>query len=145
MRNLTITLAFIFAMSIATLARSESLEQLKARLQRADTGQRIETCLQIARLQLDNADKLYNDGKIEQARAAITDVVSYTEQAGDSAAKSGKKLKKAEILVRQMANKLRDIKHSLNYDDQAPVQEAAEHLEKVRSSLLAAMFGKTNQ
>ena len=145
MRNSALILVVVLAMSAAVMARNENLEQLKARLGRADTGQKIDTCLQIARLQLDNADRLYSSGKVDEARTAIADVVSYTEQAGDSAAKSGKKLKKAEILVREMGNKLREIKHSLNFDDQAPVQEAADHLEKVRSNLLSAMFGKSNQ
>ena len=145
MRTPIILVTLVLALSGAALARNESVDQLKAKLAKADTGQRIDACLQIARLQLDSADKLYNDGKVDQARAAINDVVSYTEQAGDAASKSGKKLKKAEILVREMANKLREIKHSLNFDDQGPVQEAADRLEKVRSSLLSAMFGKTNQ
>jgi len=145
MRNSALILVVVLAMSAAVMARNENLEQLKARLGRADTVQKIDTCLQIARLQLDNADRLYSSGKVDEARTAIADVVSYTEQAGDSAAKSGKKLKKAEILVREMGNKLREIKHSLNFDDQAPVQEAADHLEKVRSNLLSAMFGKSNQ
>src|SRR5689334_8390007 len=111
MRKLPLILALIMSLSAVALARKESLDELKARLAKADTGQRIDVCLQIARTQLDNADKLYNDGKSEQGRAAITDVVSYTEQAGEAASKSGKKLKKAEILVREMANKLREIKH----------------------------------
>lgn len=145
MRTPIILVTLVLALSGAALARNESVDQLKAKLAKADTGQRIDACLQIARLQLDSADKLYNDGKVDQARAAINDVVNYTEQAGDAASKSGKKLKKAEILVREMANKLREIKHSLNFDDQAPVQEAADRLEKVRSSLLSAMFGKANQ
>src|SRR5438270_5453471 len=144
MRNSALILVVVLAMSAAVMARNENLEQHKARLAKADTGQKIDTCLQIARLQLDNADRLYSSGKVDEARTAIADVVSYTEQAGDSAAKSGKKLKKAEILVREMGNKLREIKHSLNFDDQAPVQEAADHLEKVRSNLLSAMFGKSN-
>jgi hypothetical protein len=40
-----------------------------------------------------------------------------------------------------MANKLRDMKHTLNFEDQAPVQEAIDHLERVRTDLLARMFG----
>ncbi len=144
-RNSVIVAAMLLALSTGALARKETLEELKARLPRADTGQRIDLCLQIARMQLDHADKLYNDGKVDEARAAVGEVVSYSEQAGDSATKSGKKLKKAEIVIREMAKKLRDIKRSLNFDDQGPVQDAADRLEKVRSNLLAAMFGKANQ
>jgi hypothetical protein len=41
-----------------------------------------------------------------------------------------------------MAAKLRDIKRSLNFDDQAPVQAAADRLENLRTDLLSHMFGK---
>jgi hypothetical protein len=144
-RNRAILLVVAVALSVGAFARKESLEELKARLPRADTGQRIDLCLQIARMQLDNADKLYNDGKVEDARNAVGEIVSYSEQAGDAASKAGKKVKKAEIVVREIANKLRDIKRTLNFEDQAPVQDAVDRLEKVRSTLLSAMFGKANQ
>jgi DNA repair ATPase RecN len=145
MRNSVIVLTLVVAICTCALASKESVEQLKARLPRANEGQRIDLCLQIARQQLDNADRLYSDGKVEEARAAVGDVVSYIEQAGDTASKSGKKVKKAEIMVRQISKKLKDIKRSLNFDDQAPVQDAVDRLEKVRSELLGSMFGKTNQ
>jgi DNA repair ATPase RecN len=145
MRNSVILVTLVVAISTSAFAAKDSVEQLKARLARANEGQRIDLCLQIARQQLDNADRLYSDGKVEEARAAVGDVVSYIEQAGDTASKSGKKVKKAEIMVREISKKLKDIKRTLNFDDQAPVQDAIDRLEKVRSELLGSMFGKTNQ
>lgn len=145
MRTSAITLILVLAIAASAFAAKETLEQLKARLPRANEGQRVDICLQIARQQLDNADKLYSDGKVDQARAAVNDIVTYAEQAGDTASSTGKKLKKAEIILRQISNKLKDIKRNLNYDDQPPVQDAVDHLEKVRTKLLASMFGKANQ
>lgn len=145
MRNSVIVVTLVVAIATSALASKESVEQLKARLPRANEGQSIDLCLQIARQQLDNADKLYSDGKVDEGRAAVGDIVSYIEQAGDTAAKSGKKVKKAEIMVREISKKLKDIQRSLNFDDQAPVQDAVDRLEKVRSQLLGSMFGKTNQ
>jgi flagellin-specific chaperone FliS len=128
--------------STAALARKdESLEQLKARVASASPEQRVGLCLEIAERQLSAADKFYTAGNVDQARAAVDDIVSYSEQARDAANQSGKKLKNAEISVRKMASKLRDIKRTLNFDDQPPVQEAIDHLERVRSDLLARMFG----
>lgn len=123
----------------------ETLDELKSRLGRANASEQVDLSLEIARRQLDSADRLYNDGKVDDARAAISEVVSYSEKAGDTAIKSRKKLKKAEIVVRGIAKKLRDIKHSLNFEDQAPVQDAVDHLEKIRTELLSGMFGKANQ
>ena len=75
------------------------------------------------------------------AHADLKDVVSYSEKATTAATQTGKKLKNIEIAVRKMAERLRDIKRSLNFEDQPPVQEAAERLEKLRNQLLAKMFG----
>jgi soluble cytochrome b562 len=145
MRKPAIAVVMVLAICTSAFSAKETVEQLKARLPRANEGQRIDICLQIARQQLDNADKLYSDGKVDQAQAAVTDIVTYLEQAGETASKTGKKVKKAEIMVREISNKLKDIKRSLNFDDQPPVQDAVDHLEKVRTQLLSSMFGKNNQ
>ena len=44
-----------------------------------------------------------------------------------------------------MAAKFRDVKHTAAFDDQAPVQEAMDKLEKMRTELLSAMFGKEGE
>jgi hypothetical protein len=112
---------------------------------RADSARvedRPALCVEIAERQLKSADELYTAGKVEDAQAALKDVVTYSEKAHDAAIQSGKKLKNTEIDFRKMAAKLRDIKRSLNFDDQAPVQAAADRLENLRTDLLSHMFGK---
>jgi len=44
-----------------------------------------------------------------------------------------------------MAEKLRDIKRNLAYEDQLPVKEAIDRLEAVRTTLLDEMFAKDNK
>jgi hypothetical protein len=131
----------IIANSVPSFAREhESVEQLKARFESAAPKDRVSLALRVAELQTEAADKSYAGGKTDEARAAIQDVVSYTEKAGDAAAQSGKKLKDAEITVRKIAHRLNDIKRSLNFEDQPPVQDAIDHLEHVRTQLLSKMF-----
>jgi len=98
--------------------------------------------VEIAERQLKSADELYTTGKVDDARAAVQDVVTYSEKAHDAAIQSGKKVKNTEIGFRKMAVKLRDIKRSLNFDDQAPVEAAADRLEALRTDLLSHMFAK---
>ena len=98
--------------------------------------------IRIAELQLDAADKLFVEGKANEGHTALADVVSYSEKAGGAAAQSGKKLKNTEIAVRKMSRKLRDVKHMVPFEDQAPVQDAIDHLERVRTDLLTKMFGR---
>ncbi|HZQ24218.1 MAG TPA: hypothetical protein VFA89_15610 [Terriglobales bacterium] len=133
----------LLALAFGALARKdETLEQLKARADAPNLEERINVCLDIAEREANNADQFYTKGDVEQGRAAVDDVASYSEKARDAATQSGKKLKTAEITVRKMAKKLRDMKRTLAFEDQGPVQAAVDRLESVRSDLLARMFGK---
>ncbi len=122
--------------------KTETLQELIVREEAARVEDRPALCTEIAERQLKSADELYTAGKVEEAQVALKDVVSYSEKAHDAAIQSGKKLKNTEIDFRKMAAKLRDIKRSLNFDDQTPVQDAADRLEALRTDLLSHMFGK---
>jgi hypothetical protein len=126
--------------SVFVAAKDETVEDLKARLESARAEDRPDLCIQIARHQLRNADKLYSDGSTEKASAAIGEIVTYSEKARDAATQTKKHLKNVEIDVRKMAEKLRDIKRTLAFDDQAPIDQAIRHLEDVRTTLLKEMF-----
>jgi hypothetical protein len=122
--------------------KDATVAELKARLESARTEDRPELCMQIARGQLRSADTLYQDGNVAQAAAAVDDVVTYSEQARDAATQTKKHLKNVEIDVRKMAEKLRDIKRTLAFEDQLPVERAIRRLEDVRTALLQEMFAK---
>ena len=126
-------------------AKDETVDELKSRLESARPEERPELCIQIALHQLRNADKLYSNGNVDQARGAGDDIVTYSEKARDAATQTKKHLKNVEIDVRKMAEKLRDIKRTLVFDDQAPVEQAIRHLEDIRTSLLKEMFAKDNK
>lgn len=135
----------ILALTAGSAAKEETLPQLISRAESARPEERPQLYTEIAERQLHNADQLYTDGKVEEARNAVNDVVSYSEKATEAACQTGKKLKNTEIALRKMAEKLRDIKRSLAFEDQAPVETAAARLEKLRTELLERMFGKGNK
>ena len=122
--------------------KTETLQELMAREEAAKVEDRPALCAEIAERQLKAADELFTAGKVEEAQAAVKDIVIYSEKAHDAAIQSGKKIKNTEIDFRKMAAKLRDIKRSLNFEDQAPVQAAADRLESLRTDLLSHMFSK---
>jgi len=143
MRRLTISIFLIpLALIVCAAAKEETVGELKARVESARPEDRPGLCIQIAQQQLLHADKLYSDGKIEQARAAVDDIVTYSEKARDSAAQSKKHQKSVEIAARKISEKLRDIKRTLAFEDQPPVAEAIKRLEDIRTSLLKEMFSK---
>jgi hypothetical protein len=143
MRRLTISIFLItFTLALCVAAKDEPVSELKSRVERARPEDRPGLCIQIAHEQLRNADKLYNDGQTEQARAAVDDIVTYSEKARDSAAQTKKHLKNVEIALRKISEKLRDIKRTLAFEDQPPVDQAIKRLEDIRTALLKEMFSK---
>ena len=143
MRIRIIILAVFLASSLVAFARKEeTLAELITRAESSKLDDRPHLYTEIARRQVKAADQLYAAGKPEEARAAVRDVVEYSDKASDAATHSGKKLKDTEIAVRKMVARLRDIKRTLAFEDQASVEEAVNHLEQVRTQLLSQMFGK---
>ena len=142
MRRLALYLLLLALGSTDGAAKDATVAELKARLESARAEDRPGLCMQIARDQLRSADTLYKDGKVAEAAAAVDDVVTYSEKARDAATQTRKHLKNVEIDVRKMAEKLRDIKRTLAFEDQLPVERAIRRLEDVRTALLQEMFTK---
>jgi hypothetical protein len=126
----------------ATAGKEPTVEDLKARVASTSIGARPRLCVEIAQKQLDQADKLYAADEVEKGQSTLTDVVAYAELARDYAIESHKYERQTEIATRGMTRRLTALLHSLGHDDQAPVQDAIKHLEKVRDDLLKAMFPK---
>ena len=145
MRSLAIwTVLFVFAAGPA-IASDETLDQLKSRAQNASPQDRPHLHIRIAELELRNADKLYKEGDIEHARAALEQIVINSQQARDSAVETKKHLKNVEITARKIAERLRDIKRTVAFEEQAPIDHAVQSLEEVRTSLLQRMFSKDKE
>jgi len=140
MRAVVLSLILLLAVGVMHAAKEETVDDLKARLPNASAENRAEISLRIAQLQLHAADKFYVEGHVEPARDAVADVADYCEKARDAALQSKKHLKTVEIDSRKMADKLRDIKRTLNFEDQPAVDQAIRRLEEIRTSLLKEMF-----
>jgi hypothetical protein len=143
MRRLTISL-FLIVLTLVVYAagKDETVDELKARFESARPEDRSSLGIRIAQHQLRNADNLYRNGNVDQANAAVDDIVTYSEKARDAATQTKKHLKNIEIDARKMAEKLRDIKRTLAVEDQPPVEQAIRRLEDVRTALLKEMFAK---
>jgi nitrate reductase cytochrome c-type subunit len=116
--------------------------EVQSRIDAARPEDRAALYVQAAQSLLRLADTLYTEGKTDEARAAVGDVVIYCQKASDAAIQSKKHMKNVEIAARKMAARLRDIKRTLNFEDQPPVEQAIQSLEDVRTALLKEMFKK---
>ena len=145
MRLRIIITALIVVISLAAFGAKADEDELLRLIQHARSA-RIEQqpglYTNIAERELKLADQLYSADDIEKARAALGGVVSYADKASDAAIQTGKDLKHTEIAMRKMSFKLRDMERKLTFSDQPPLQDASDHLEKLRTSLLARMFKK---
>ncbi|HTR26433.1 MAG TPA: hypothetical protein VMI10_20850 [Terriglobales bacterium] len=139
MRRFTIVLLFL-ALAASCVARDETVDELKGRLPNARAEDRPELCVRIAQLEVKTADRLYTEGHVDEARAAVEDVAAYFEKARDAAIESKSHLKNVEIGARKSSEKLADIKRTLAFEDQAPVEKVIHRLEEVRTALLSEMF-----
>ena len=126
----------------AFTGKDETTEQLVTRAEMVRPEDRPALYIEIARRKAEAADKSYSDGNAEAGNAALQDVLTYSKKATDSSVATGKRLKDIEIALRKMATKFRDVKRTVAFEDQAPIQQAMDELEKMRTDLLAAMFGK---
>jgi hypothetical protein len=142
---LTIFTVVLSASLFASGKKSESLQDLEAHAQAAKSSDRASLYIELAERELASATELYHQGKIEQGRSAVDASVSYSQKAHDASAESNKKLKNTEIAFRKMALKLRDLKQTLNFEDQAPLQAAVDHLENFRMDLLSHLFPKAHK
>ena len=146
MRRLTISLFLIvFTLVVYAAGKDKTVDELKARFESARPEDRPSLGIRIAQHQLRNADNLYRNGNIDQANAAVDDIVTFSEKARDAATQTKKHLKNIEIDARKMAEKLRDIKRTLAFEDQPPVEQAIRRLEDVRTALLKEMFAKESK
>lgn len=122
--------------------KPESIESLKARAATARDKQQVELFTKIAERQLQEADKAYDDGNVQQAEAALNDVRDYGVKAAQVSAQTGKKMKHTEIALRKISTRLEVIRKTLSVDDRPPVVAALEKLEQARTELLNRMFRK---
>jgi len=124
----------------ALAAKDQTVDELKSRVSSTEIPHRPHLCIYIAEKQLASYGKLYGSADIQQAQAALTDVVAFSELARDYSLQSHKHEKQTEIAVRNLIRKLGDLKHTVAREDQAAVQDAIDHLQRVRDDLLQAMF-----
>jgi hypothetical protein len=142
MRTAFLIIALLLTCSLLVAAKDKPLAEMIQEADAANVHDQPKLYIKISQNQLHVADKSYSSGAPDSGRAAVENVVLYSGKASDAAIQSGNRLKDTEIDIRKMADKLRDIKRNLNYDDQAPVQTAMDKLEEMRSKLLNRMFEK---
>jgi hypothetical protein len=121
--------------------KEETLEQLIARADSAKLDQQPELYVEIAERQLQALASASKDERWEEFRVELQQVVKYCDRAHSAAVQSRKKIKRTEIKIRQISQRLRNLKLDVDADDQPQVQAAVDKLEHFRAELFRSMFG----
>ena len=140
--QVALAVLLLAAVSLNLRARQETVDELKAKLASTKESDQPKLCVEIARLQLDASEKAYQAGQVTQAQALLSEVVDYSQKAGDAARQSRKHIKRTEIEVRKMSRRLQDLKPTVDLDSRQPVQDAINRLEHIRTQLLMQMFSE---
>ncbi|WP_263409466.1 hypothetical protein [Terriglobus tenax] len=86
------------------------------------------------------ASRQLSIGDVDQAATTIKKISVYAERIQMGVADDAKKLKKAEILLRQTDHRLNDIMHASSGEDRGMVQNTLKRLQTVHTELLAVIF-----
>jgi hypothetical protein len=141
-RTIPTILIAIFLSGVMCAARQEEpLPQLMTRADAASGGEQANLCMQVAEQELKVAISAYKQNNSDEGRASLRQIVKYAEKGHSAAIHSGKKMKHTEIKIRQISERLRDMKLNVEVDDQPSIQAAIDKLETFRTEILKSMFG----
>ena len=139
-RKLLIIAGFLLLAATAVASKPETLEELKARAEAASNDQKPLLYAEVTHRDIEAANQLFVTGEVDKAQADIRDAVQYAEKARDAAVSRPQKLKETEIHLRKAEHRLNDIRRTLSFEDQPPVQEAADQIAAIRKQILDVMF-----
>jgi len=131
----------LVALAVASSGKKqETLEQLIARADAARPDQQPDLYVEIAERQMKSLSNASQGERWAEFRVELADVVKYCDRAQATAIQSKKKVKRTEIKIRQISQRLRNMKLDVNPDDQPSVQAAVDKLEHYRAELFKSMF-----
>ncbi|HWR14572.1 MAG TPA: hypothetical protein VN577_07070 [Terriglobales bacterium] len=134
-------LALFLGTTIIALAKEETIEQLKAKAEAAEPKKRPDLYSELSRRQLEAADQVYGSD-VDRARKMVEESLRSSEIAAQSAIDTGKDLKKVEIRLRKISDRMAELSRSWAFDDRQPLKTGEERIDALRTKLLERMFRK---
>ena len=126
----------------AKVAKTETLAAAKAEAEATRPEECVRICIDLAQRELDVAKAQYSQGNSGAAKAELQAMTAHAEKSCEGAIATHKREKQLEIELRQISHRLGDLKRTVPFEDQSGVQTVMDQIEKLRSRLLEAMFGK---
>jgi hypothetical protein len=127
-------------LSFPLVARAVVQDELLAEAEQATRAKRAKLYLRLSERSLNEAKTEYDNGNSDQGRASLQKFMEYAREAFRTAKESGKHLKQTEIGLRKFGRKLKDLKRSVNFEDQKPISDIGPEIQQMRDELMRKMW-----
>lgn len=111
-------------------------KDLKSRVENASGGDKAKLAMEYTEQETKAAESAFKDGKDNEADAALQEVARYATVAADACMASRKREKQTEISLRKIIFRLNEMKQSVTFEEQGPVQKAIDTVQTVHDKLL---------
>jgi hypothetical protein len=133
-------LGLSLALGLSASAAQKTIEELRAKLDKANGGERAKIYAEIAELQVPVADDQFNKGNSVEGHKTVNDIVETAAKARELAISSRDQRKEVEIILRNTQRLLENMKRTLAQIDRPAIDEAEKQLGNFRQELLDSMF-----
>jgi hypothetical protein len=134
-------LLIILALPGCCTAQENSQADLQSRADRARGADCVRLGMQAARGAMEAADRFFGAGEVKAAHENVDVTVRYVRRAVECSLQSHRGEKSAEIELRELIRRTRDVEKTLDTEDRPHLKESVTELEKQRDKLLGGMFG----
>jgi hypothetical protein len=128
------------SLCLSAFAAQKTIEELRAKLDKANGGERAKIYAEIAELQVAVADEQFNKGDSVQGHQTVKEIVETAGKAHELAISSHDKRKEVEITLRNTQRLLENMKRTLAQVDRPALDEAEKQIADFRQELLDSMF-----
>lgn len=117
-----------------------AVKELKERVAAAQEKDRARLQADLVSEEVELANDLFTAGNVAQAQQTVTDLRASLAGCRANAVKYGRNLKHIDIVLREAARRLDDVRRSLAFEDQPPLKDAVAEIQEARSAILDRMF-----
>jgi hypothetical protein len=116
------------------------IDDLRDKASRAQPREQCFLYSQLLHRMTEQSVRQYAEGNVERASALLKQVGDLTRQVHSTVADNGKRLKDAEILLRQAAFRLNNLMRSISYEERGEVAAALAQVNQVQNEAMMTVL-----
>lgn len=129
------------AQNAAHSSAQDATADLQQKAEHANGGDCARLNMQLARMELENAQRLFETGDMKAAQNAMDASLNSVGRSVDCSLQARKREKDTEIDLRRLIAHTKEILHTLDTDERPQFSRSLTELEEQRDRLLHAIFG----